>query len=117
MGWMSHSERLYKFLKEVRALVANTEQNQREIKDLQGELREVAELLQALMFEIKRMDDRSLDHRENDKLRMKIFRLQVEALLGKPLSEDESDPVTVGRFEEKVADSPSLGDHGDEPSD
>lgn len=94
MGWLSHLEKLYKFLKEIRDLVAKTEQNQNEIKDLQVELGEVGELLKELMFEVKRMQDRSLSQRENDELRMKNFKLRVEVLLGRQLLEDESNSDT-----------------------
>jgi len=115
MGWLSHLEKLLKFLQEVRALVANTERNQNEIKDLQGELKEVGELLKELMFEVKRMQDRSLSQRENDELRMTNFRLQVEVLLRSQLSADESvsDPSST-KQKKLAAELPSPDESGSE---
>jgi hypothetical protein len=94
MEWLSHLDKLYEFL---HAMVANIEKNQKNIKDLRADLGEVGELLQELMFEVKRMQDRSLSQRENDELRMKNFRLQVEVLLGRQLPEDDSNSDDDGR--------------------
>jgi phage host-nuclease inhibitor protein Gam len=115
MGWLSHIERLLKFLQEVRALVTNTERNQEDIKYLQGELIEIGDLLKELMFEVKRMQDRSVAQRENDELRMKNFKLEVEILLKKQLSEAENDTSPGSTKTGNLAELPPHDRSGSEP--
>ena len=106
MSWVSLAEKFGQFAREVLALVKTTEKNQKDIEELQSQLRELNDVLREVLHqtvrEIQRYREVETLEQQKQDLKVEKFKSEIEtSILRAQLAETivDSDPEKKKRSE------------------
>lgn len=78
MSWPSLAEKFVQYTREVLALVKTTEKNQKDIEELQEQLRELNAVFLQLVYELQRISEVETLERQKQDLKVEKFKSEIE---------------------------------------